>query len=532
MGRVIVLGLDGGCFELLEILMNKGSMPNLEEVVKSSSSGFLRSTDPPVTAPSWISIATGVNPGKHGCYDFNKPTNSLQKVKPIQSWDIKVKTFYELLKESGKKCILVNLPGTFPPLTDFVTLTSLLTQGENSVFPEKLKEESDDFKNYRIFPDTSYLRNGELKKYLQDVYDVELRRFHCLKKLWEKDWECLFYVFSGGDWISHEFYSQLIENKAPFEAEKVFQLFDEILDFVLKKKENEDTLLIVSDHGFKKAKGVLHINEILYKNELLNPDFQNPFPPMSHKMEENLFSSSEFKKVNPEILKAVLKNKGLKKTVKALRKFGYKFPLFLKVNAKSSSCLMLTSESYGITINDKRRFEDGIVLCDEFDQTRNKVKEILADLKYGDEKVFRDLFFKEEVYRGEHLDIAPDIVFGDSDWAYSSGIRTLEKDPFAICERGIHSQYGIFLASGRNIKNMKLEKGKMSVIDVSPLILYLLGEKIPNNFDGKVLEDIFEDDYLKKNKVEYCDYTLPQREEKEIESEEIAKRLKSLGYMQ
>jgi predicted AlkP superfamily phosphohydrolase/phosphomutase len=532
MGRVIVLGLDGGCSELLEILIDKGSMPNLKELVKSSSFGFLRSTNPPVTAPSWISMATGVNPGKHGCYDFNKPTTSLQKVKPIQSWDIKVKTFYELLKESGKKCILVNLPGTFPPLTDFITLTSLLTQGENSVFPERLKEESEAFKNYRIFPDTSLLRKGELKKYLQDVYDVELKRYQCLKKLWEKEWDCLFYVFSGGDWVSHEFYTQLIEDKAPVEALKVFQLFDEILYFVLNKKQEEDNLIIISDHGFKKAKGVLHINEILHKNKLLNPDFQNPSPPMSHKMEENLFSVSEFKKVNPKILESVLKSKGLKKIVKALRKFGYKYPLFLKVDPKSSFCLMLTSESYGITINDKRRFEDGIVSSDEFDKTRNKIKEILDSLKYNEEKVFRDLFFKEEVYNGEHLDIAPDIVFGDSDWAYSSGIRTLQDNPFAICERGIHSQYGIFLCNGRNVKNVRLEKGKISVVDIAPLILFLLGEKIPNNFDGKILKEMFEDDYLIKNKVEFCEYTLPQREEKEIDSEEIAKRLKSLGYMQ
>jgi len=37
--------------------------------------GDLKSTITPSTGLAWVSFATGKNPGKHGCYDFNIPKN-------------------------------------------------------------------------------------------------------------------------------------------------------------------------------------------------------------------------------------------------------------------------------------------------------------------------------------------------------------------------------------------------------------------------------------------------------------------------
>ena len=532
MGRIVILGLDGGCWELLESLIDREYMPNLESLKIDSAFGFLGSTDPPVTAPAWVSFSTGVNPGKHSCFDFNKPQNSLTQLKPLQSWDIKAKTFYEILKESGKETILINLPGSYPPLTNFITFTSILTRGNNSVFPAKLKEEEEVFKNYRIFPDTSYLRKGDIKGYIKDIYDVEYKRFQVLKKILFRDFDCLFYLFSGGDWISHELYPQLLTKNAPQEAIEIFKLFDAIVYYILKNLNNDDSLIIVSDHGFKRSNGVVHLNEILLKNNLLFPDYLNPSPPLSHKMDENLFDKKEFVKFPPFLLKSALKNGFLRYSFKIVRKFGIPFPLFLKVDSKSSKCLMMTSESYGIMVNDKKRFNDGVVEIEEYEDLRKKIEKVLNELEYQGKKVFKNIYFKEEVYKGEYLEMAPDLIFGDSDWGYSSGIRTLEVDPFAECERGIHSQFGIFLAYGKNINKIEIPKGILSVVDIMPTILYLLGEKIPDNCDGRVLTLIIEESYLKKNKIKFFKAKKPLREEKEIENGEIAKRLKELGYMQ
>lgn len=531
MGKVVVIGIDGATWDLLDVLMDRGVMPCLNEIVKDSAKGHLQSTYPPVTAPAWVSIATGVNPGKHGCFDFNRAEGSLSKIRPLQSWDIQSKTFYEILSEKSKGTILLNLPGTYPPLTSNITITSLLTQGDNCVFPENLKDESDIFKNYRIFPDTSLLKKGDLQGYIKDIKQIEKLRFEAMKHLFQKDWDCFFVVFSGGDWLSHEIFAEMVEGKAPKESYEVFRLFDDAIRFVAKSLKDDDTLLMVSDHGFKRAKGVLHINELLLKKGFLEPDFLNPSPPMSHKMEEKLFDQGDYKKVSPNFLRLGLNNVFVEKIIRAIRKLGFSYPLFLKPETSRSLAMMMTSESYGITINDKNRFADGKIEKAEISEIKEKLKSFLLEIEFNGEKVFKDAFYKEDVYSGEYVESAPDIIFGDSNWGYSSAIRTLEKNPFAVVPRGVHSHFGVFLCYGRNIVPKTIGKGVISVEDITPMILYLLEEKIPKNLDGKVIKEIIEKKFLEKHPVEYCDFEKPTRERKEYDGDEIQKKLKSLGYM-
>jgi predicted AlkP superfamily phosphohydrolase/phosphomutase len=531
MGRVIVVGWDGATWDLLFPLMKRGVLPTLGQLVNESAYGPLKSTVPPVTAPSWITIATGVNPARHSCFDFNKADGCLAKIRPLQSWDIKVKTFYELLEERNRPFILINLPGTYPPLTKGITLTSLLTRGDDAIFPVNLKEDYKVLKNYRIFPDTSLLRKGRLSEYLRDIYDVEQKRFEAMKALWERDWELMFIVFSGGDWVSHEFYGELLEDRAPKEAENVFRLMDEALSFILKKMNTEDSMMMVSDHGFQNAKGVIHINEILCRNGYLVPDYMHPSPPPSHKMEESSFKKEDFKKPPAWLLKSGRENDLVRFGIKVFRKLGGSYPLFLRPDNVNSKASLFTSESYGITIHEKCRYSDGKIEAEAVPGLKAAIRNELRNLSYNGVEVFSQVLFREEVYEGDFITDAPHIILTDSDWALSSAIRTLEKDPFAVCQKGIHSNFGIFLGYGQAFKKAEISANELKVEDIAPNILYLLGEAIPEGLDGKVLEKWLERDYIEKQPVEYCRSTMPQREAGNFEDEEIQKRLKALGYM-
>lgn len=531
MGRVIVVGWDGATWDLLLPLAEKGVCPVLGQLIRESAFGPLRSTVPPVTAPSWISIATGVNPGRHGCFDFNKVEGSLSGIRPLQSWDIRVRTFYEILEENNRPFVLINLPGTYPPLTKGITLTSLLTRGDNAVFPQELREESEEMQNYRIFPDSGLLRKGRLSEYLQDIHDVESRRFEVLKRLWDKEWEVLFAVFSGGDWVSHELFGELLDGKAPAEAEKIFGLMDEALAFVLKRMKPDDSLLMVSDHGFKKARGVLHLNEILREKGFLRPDFSNPSPPPSHKMEESSFDKADFRKPPEWLLRKGMENSLAKYAIKLFRKAGGSYPLFLRPDGAGSKASLFTSESYGVTVHEKRLFSDGTVGEDSVAEVREKVRNELRSLRYKGESVFQHVLFREEIYSGEFLDGAPHVVIGDTDWALSSAIRTLEADPFALCPRGIHSMHGIFLGYGQAFRKAEIPQNEMKVEDIAPTILYLLGEAVPEGLDGAVPRRWLEDGYLAGHPERFRPAEIPTREPGDIEGDEIQKRLRGLGYM-
>jgi predicted AlkP superfamily phosphohydrolase/phosphomutase len=62
MGRVILFGLDGGTYTVLDSLIDRGVMPFLARFMKSGVRGVLQSTTPPLTPPAWCSLVTGRSP--------------------------------------------------------------------------------------------------------------------------------------------------------------------------------------------------------------------------------------------------------------------------------------------------------------------------------------------------------------------------------------------------------------------------------------------------------------------------------------
>ena len=57
--RVIIIGLDGATFGLLNPWLDAGRMPNLKRMIDEGVSAELESSIPPVTAPAWTSFFTG-----------------------------------------------------------------------------------------------------------------------------------------------------------------------------------------------------------------------------------------------------------------------------------------------------------------------------------------------------------------------------------------------------------------------------------------------------------------------------------------
>ncbi|MEE8580766.1 MAG: alkaline phosphatase family protein, partial [Myxococcota bacterium] len=68
----LVLALDGASFDVIRPLAAAGRLPNLARWMKQGSALPLRSTTPPVTFPAWSSFLTGLEPGRHGIFDFTQ----------------------------------------------------------------------------------------------------------------------------------------------------------------------------------------------------------------------------------------------------------------------------------------------------------------------------------------------------------------------------------------------------------------------------------------------------------------------------
>ena len=70
--RVVILGFDGVDAELTAQWMDAGELPNLARLRDTGTFAPLRSTVPSQTPVSWSTFATGLNPGRHGIFDFLK----------------------------------------------------------------------------------------------------------------------------------------------------------------------------------------------------------------------------------------------------------------------------------------------------------------------------------------------------------------------------------------------------------------------------------------------------------------------------
>jgi len=124
--RTLIIGLDAFDPAFFEKLQSQGKTPNLSRLLQTGGYSRFRVSDPPQSEVSWTSIATGMNPGGHGMFDFvhRNPANynlqvsllptqknllGLQFIPPITA-----PTIFDQTVEDGLPATSMWWPATFP----------------------------------------------------------------------------------------------------------------------------------------------------------------------------------------------------------------------------------------------------------------------------------------------------------------------------------------------------------------------------------------------------------------------------------
>lgn len=496
--KVLIIGLDGATWDLLKPWAQKGILPTLKNLMEKGVYGNLESTVPPLTVPAWISFATGTNPGKHGCHYFAMPKGSLGELRPITSRAIHGETFYEVLEENKKKCILINLPGSYPPRIKGIVITSLLTQGDNFIFPPNLIDKIPELRDYRIIPDFSWQVEGKIDEFVNDVRKLERNRFECARKLFEKDWDFFFLLFSGTDFIQHQIYDKLIYGQMNEDSPAVglYRDIDKYIGWFADNAPDDTDIFLVSDHGFKAYQKCLHINEWLRREGYFEKELRTKpriAPQMAMEAQQRAMADRRDIRLPNFLLKYWRVLNWLRPVYKML-----KTKLKLKVRSDVFQPKMGESAAYSpylwaIYVNDKRRFTDGKVDIGQYEKFRSELVSGLKHLKdpQTGQTIVTGIWKKEDIYNGSHLDMAPDIVLTSEEYLLGSSIIWNE---LFIADRGMihHSTHGIFLAHGSSIKEEAEVQGAR-IHDLAPTILHLFGLPIPKDMDGRVLTEIFKE---------------------------------------
>lgn len=281
--RVFILAIDGASYDLTRHLIEKGFLPNFSKMIEKGVYLKLKPTIFAHTIPSFTSIFTGINPGKHGLYEF---VDSKDKtIVNYSKWSDKA--IWNILGLHKKYSIVVNVPATYPAKK----INGIMISG--FPFPETAKEwvYPKNLKSWLL--NNNYPRYGEnilsllsplnKEEFLYKVIDVTLSQVNIVYKLIKmRKWDFFAVVFQALDWIQHFFWHHMDECHPWFKVDiergyaknailKIYKLFD----YIIKKLFDllpEDTLFIVlSDHGIKPTFKFFYLNEWLRAHNLLHP---------------------------------------------------------------------------------------------------------------------------------------------------------------------------------------------------------------------------------------------------------------------
>ncbi|MCG8513753.1 MAG: alkaline phosphatase family protein, partial [Halanaerobiales bacterium] len=139
---VLIIGIDGGTWDVLNPAIEAGCMPNLSKLLEKSAHSPLNSVIPAITPAAWGSFQTGKNPGQNGVYDFKYwDQNGHRQLVSSESLN---DTIWEIAGKGGKKVGVLNVPMTYPPRKingDMVC--GVLTPGltSNFTWPPELQAE-------------------------------------------------------------------------------------------------------------------------------------------------------------------------------------------------------------------------------------------------------------------------------------------------------------------------------------------------------------------------------------------------------
>ena len=139
------------------------------------------------------------------------------------------------------------------------------------------------------------------------------------------------------------------------------------------------------------------------------------------------------------------------------------------------------------------------------------------------------------------VDLATTAVFVLSDHGFKSGERRIKSEQLVDVKKAHldHETHGIFVAAGPHVRRGG-EIADASVLDVAPTLLHYLGLAVAKDMDGKVLEGVFEPEFVQAHPIRYVSsYEDGKRAAEQAQPEpidagaqsEIESGLAALGYL-
>lgn len=559
--RILIIGLDGASPHLVR--QWQPHLPHLSRLMKNGVQGTLWSILPPRSIPAWYCFATGMNPAKIGVFGFSQRLPEQYDYTFANLTYCRAPAFWQLLNQYGVKTAVLHVPGTFPPHPVDGALVSGWPAPANRgnltyTSPPQLSRQLDAFLNqpFAFLSDKPMLADNNDEMLRERIRFLRLHGDVAQHVLTTTEWQVGLVVLSPLDRASHQFWRHMdtdhpahdpvLADRFGGALKQVYQAADEQVGRLLETVTADDTVFIISDHGFGPAHRVFYLNEWLRQQGYLvlaeEKSTVSWRTRLIGRLSTPLFwlnrNSPSFRRLISPLKKRTLSNLVRDEYVRAARQ-GVVRLNHLPVDW--SQTRVYCPDEGSLYLNLRGRDPQGIVTPGT--EAETLLTEITARLqKIPDPTTHQSvpvtLHFKEDIYSGPFLAEAPDLLVVMDNYRTEVMAEMGNETLFAqaVARNGTHTLDGLFIAYGAGIEVDSQHDA--SLLDIAPTVLHLAGVPIPEEADGRFLRDIFIpkaeprqrplqtrrlglDNYAKDEGAELT----PQ------EQAQIEKQLRDLGYI-
>ena len=271
--RFLILGLDGGTFDLLDPLMEAGDLPFLKSLARSGVRAPLTSVYPAKTIPAWYSMATGQDPGQLGIYGFTEPTEGPGRSKLVQTFR-PAEAMWDALSRLGVKVGVINFPlRAGYPLNGFF-VPGMFSEHPQT-YPRELGEEVEGDLGSPYPPELPVHRDAERDQWIALATRNVLQRARTAARLAKTHRpDFLFTLFRETDRVEHQYWSELSRPVAeiPEDLRAFWRAVDTAcreVDTAFRAAGGPAVTLVVSDHGHGENESDFFTNRWLAEEGLL-----------------------------------------------------------------------------------------------------------------------------------------------------------------------------------------------------------------------------------------------------------------------
>jgi predicted AlkP superfamily phosphohydrolase/phosphomutase len=504
--QTLIIGLDGATFDIIDPMLRERRLPNIARLMKDGGRATLMSSTPPLSPIAWASIVTGVNPGKHGVYDFAQREPDSYEFVPNSSAKRRARAMWNILGDLGKRVCVVNVPLTYPAERVNGVMISGFPSPPNATnwtYPRTLGDDLErELHDIDFRKPVALVDDGEEGGLLEDLTRTTHNQVRVLKHLLARErYDFIMTVFDGIDAASHSLWRYLDPDHPKYDTKlapqgrkafyRSYELADEAIGELLGEFETKPNVIILSDHGNGPVYYGVCINNWLAEMGYLA--FKRNLPTRlkrwTFRRGFNVYSMFVLAKrlgILPS-LEAAYGKRSL--ALRVVKKIALSFADIDWARTK-----VYSFGNYGqLCVNVKGREPLGVVEAGaEYDELVEQIKRELLELKDPERGnvIFDRVLTKKDLYRGPYADEAPDLVFLDSKLLYNAH-RFFELASNSLVTphpiySGNHKPEGILIASGPRFTANR-GAGVVSILDVAPSVLVLDGKAPPAYMDGEPL---------------------------------------------